>query len=205
MPFVPSSFAFFVANDPRLALCYLVSAFNLTPTLGLIVFRYSSGVTVHGEWSPEADSAIVLVWDNTYSFLREKKIAFQAHVTKAPIQNKADEFVETIEGGTQTSRGNSPAVTPPPMLNAAGDKAAPMLPLEEPESVTPAAAAAVIAELVKADESEEGDRSDAPPNNVEAEMGDGNDGDGAANSALEGSKKKNKKKKNKKKKEESAP
>ena len=155
---------------------------------------------MHGEWSPEADSAIILVWDNTYSFLREKVIAFQAHVTKAP-QN-ADE-VETIEGTTQTSRGNSPAVTPPPMLNAAGDKASPILPLEEPESVVPATAA-VIAELVKADENEEDDRSDAPPNSVE-EMGDGNDGDGAANSALEGSKKKNKKKKNKKKKEESAP
>jgi predicted dehydrogenase len=44
--------------------------------------RYSSGVTVQGEWSPSTDSALIIVWDNSYSYLREKVVAFQSCVKK---------------------------------------------------------------------------------------------------------------------------
>ena len=44
------------------------------------VQRYASGVTVQGAWSPTVDSQLIMVWDNTYSYLREKMVAFQTAV-----------------------------------------------------------------------------------------------------------------------------
>ena len=45
--------------------------------------RYGAGVTVHGEWSPSTDANLVVVWDNSYSYLREKRVAFCSRVKKA--------------------------------------------------------------------------------------------------------------------------
>lgn len=51
--------------------------------------RYPTGVTVRGEWSPQNDAVLVVVWDNKYSLLRQKTIVFEASVK--PMEGAVDE------------------------------------------------------------------------------------------------------------------
>lgn len=41
---------------------------------------------MQGEWSPPSDAALVAVWDNSYSYLREKTVAFSARVKKPGME-----------------------------------------------------------------------------------------------------------------------
>ena len=45
--------------------------------------RYTCGLTIQGEWSPSIDSQLVLVFDNSYSYLREKIVAFQTALCRS--------------------------------------------------------------------------------------------------------------------------
>jgi hypothetical protein len=47
--------------------------------------RHAAGVTVVGEWSPSEDAALVMVWDNAYSYLTEKQVAFHAAIIVAVV------------------------------------------------------------------------------------------------------------------------
>jgi hypothetical protein len=58
--------------------------------------KYSSGVTVQGEWSPTTDSSLTIVWDNSYSYLRGKVVAFQA-VVKTLEEHNAEQLKEKNE------------------------------------------------------------------------------------------------------------
>jgi hypothetical protein len=51
--------------------------------------RYASGVTVQGAWSPSTDSQLIVVWDNSYSYIREKIVAFQTAV-RCPLPPNLD-------------------------------------------------------------------------------------------------------------------
>lgn len=52
------------------------------------VQRYMSGMTVQGAWSPTTDSQLIMVWDNSYSYLREKKVAFQTAVHRPEVSKE---------------------------------------------------------------------------------------------------------------------
>mmetsp|Transcript_69220 Transcript_69220/g.130122 ORF Transcript_69220/g.130122 Transcript_69220/m.130122 type:complete len:585 (+) Transcript_69220:55-1809(+) len=83
--------------------------------------KYACGVTVQGEWSPATDSQLIVVWDNGYSYLREKTVAFQAAVKKdAPA---------TAAAAAATAGADSPSLPPSP-------------PSFDPVPAAPAAAAA---------------------------------------------------------------
>jgi len=53
------------------------------------VQRYMSGMTVQGAWSPTTDSQLIMVWDNSYSYLREKKVAFQTAVHRSEVSKES--------------------------------------------------------------------------------------------------------------------
>jgi len=100
--------------------------------------RYAAGVTVQGEWSPSLDSALIVVWDNAYSYLREKTVAFQAAVVQKTAADRAAEDRAAAEAAAAP-----PPPPPPPTAHPIGpantEQEAPPKPAEETvETVEPA-------------------------------------------------------------------
>ncbi|CAM9526359.1 unnamed protein product, partial [Ectocarpus sp. 4 AP-2014] len=55
--------------------------------------RYSSGETFQGRWTADSDSnapaVVIMVWDNSYSCLRPKTLAYKAQVNRPGIDPAA--------------------------------------------------------------------------------------------------------------------
>ena len=61
--------------------------------------KYSAGVTVQGEWSPATDSALIVLWDNEYSYLREKTVAFQVRARDSGVASVTSAVVPSGSRG----------------------------------------------------------------------------------------------------------
>jgi len=109
--------------------------------------KYESGVTVQGEWSPTTDSSLVIVWDNTYSYLRSKVVAFQA-VVKTQSEHEADllKAKQKEEERKQKEQKEAEEEVPPPPPPKNSESESTESTNQESESVEPVKEVVVVKE-----------------------------------------------------------
>ena len=74
----------------------------------LPVERFDNTDTVEGSWIADEDRTIVLVFDNTYSFLRGKTVAYLVGTTK-PSAEDAAEVEANAAAMASAEEGDAPA------------------------------------------------------------------------------------------------